>query len=85
MPAVLLLPLLPCLVVAPLAVLAFGVVMPLWLVAMLLVGGAWLVVAPLELGVRAVGGRWATPLRRGVERTLHRLTHPTMPERWRRR
>jgi hypothetical protein len=85
MPFVILLPILPCLFVVPLAVLAIGVVMPLWLVSMLLVGTAWVVVVPLEVAVRGLGGRWATPMRRGVERGLFLLTHPSIPERWRKR
>lgn len=82
---VVLLPILPCLLVLPLAILFIGVVLPLWIVSFVVMGTLWIVVAPLEMIVRALGGAWFTPLRAGIERTLFQLSHPRIPDRWRRR
>lgn len=80
-----LLPVLPCVALAPFAILIIGVAMPLWILALLLTGVAWCVVVPLEALVRLTGGGWLSPARRAIERAWHVLTHPRIPDRWRQR
>jgi len=80
-----LLPVLPCVALAPFAILVIGVAMPLWLLALLLTGAAWCLVAPLEALLRLTGRHWLSPARRAIERTWHTLTNPRLPDRWRRR
>lgn len=82
---VVLLPILPCLLVAPLAIIFIGVVLPLWIVSLLVVGAIWTIVLPLDLLVGALGGSFLRPIRTALERVLFQLTHPKVPERWRRR
>lgn len=82
---VVLLPILPCLLAAPIVVIFVGIVLPLWFAALLLSGGAWLLVAPLEFLVRLAGGGWLQSSRTAIERALHHLTHPTIPARFRKR
>lgn len=82
---VVLLPILPCLLAAPIVIFVVGIVMPLWIAALLLTGAAWLVVAPLEFLVRLAGGGWLRSARAAIERGLHHLTHPTIPARFRKR
>ena len=75
----------PCLIVAPVALVAIAVVVPLWLVALLLTGAAWSVISALDVVARLVGVRALGPPRAALARLLHVLTHPKFPERWRRR
>ncbi len=82
---VVLLPILPCLLVAPLAIIFIGVVLPLWIVSLLVVGAVWTVVLPLDLLIGAVGGTFLKPVRAALERALFVLTRPKIPERWRRK
>jgi uncharacterized membrane protein len=82
---VVLLPILPCLLVLPLAVIFIGVVLPLWIVSFVVMGTLWIVVVPLDGIVRAVGGAWTSRARARIERILYQLSHPKVPDRWRRR
>lgn len=74
----------PCLVVAPVALVAIAVVVPLWLVALLLTGAAWGVVAAADTVARLAGVQMLGPPRARLARAWHVLTHPKFPERWRR-
>ena len=82
---VVLLSILPCLLLAPVVIIGVGVVLPLWIVSVVLAGAAWLVVTPLDLAFRAAGSELMASPRKALERALYWLTHPTIPERWRRR
>ena len=75
------LPVLPCVIFAPVVLVAIGVIAPLWIAALVLTGAAWCVEAPLDLLLRAVGSSWTQPLRSALERALHLLTHPKIPRR----
>lgn len=81
---VVLLPILPCLLVAPLAIVFIGVVLPLWIASLLIVGAIWTVVLPLDLLLGALGASVLKPVRATLERALFALTHPKIPERFRR-
>lgn len=74
----------PCLVVAPVALVAVAVAVPLWLVALLLTGAAWAVVASADVVARLAGVEALVRPRAALARALHVLTHPTFPARWRR-
>jgi hypothetical protein len=82
---VVLVPIIPCLVLIPAVIIGVGVILPLWTVSMVLFSVSWCIVTPLEMAVRAAGSDRLTPARRAIERALHWLTHPTIPERWRKK
>ena len=75
------LPVLPCVIFAPVVLVAIGVVAPLWIAALVLTATAWLVVAPIDILLRALGSSGMRPLRSTLERALHVLTHPKIPRR----
>jgi hypothetical protein len=80
-----LLPVLPCLILAPLAIIAIGVVLPLWIAAMALLLVAYIVVRPIEWVLAKAGVAALTPVRAWIGRMIHLLTHPTVPESVKRR
>lgn len=80
-----LLPVLPCLILAPVVIVGLGVVLPLWIGALALFALTFVVVWPLDRLLRLVGVGWLSPSRAWLARALHWLTHPTLPERWRKR
>lgn len=82
---VVLVPIIPCLLLAPVIIIGVGIVLPLWIVSMVLLGVSWCVVTPLDLALRAAGSDRLAPPRKAVERALYWLTHPTIPERWRKK
>ncbi|MEP7383297.1 MAG: hypothetical protein ABI910_16525 [Gemmatimonadota bacterium] len=59
--------------------------LPLWIVSFVVVGALWSVIVPLDVLLKAVGGSWLSPARAKLERALFVLTHPKIPDRWRRR
>lgn len=78
-------PIIPCLILIPAVIIGVGVVLPLWTVSMVVLSVSWCIVAPLEMAARAAGSEVLTPARRAIQRALHWLTHPTFPERWRKK
>lgn len=80
-----LLPILPCLILAPLAIIAIGVVLPLWIAAMALLLALYIIVRPIEWLLVAMGVAALTPARAWIGRMIHLLTHPTVPESVKRR
>lgn len=82
---VVLVPIIPCLVLVPAVIIGVGVILPLWTVSMVLLSISWCIVTPLQLAARAAGSEALTPARQAIERALYWLTHPTIPERWRKK
>lgn len=80
-----LLPVLPCLILVPLAVLVLGVGLPLWIAALVVFGVTFVLVWPLDRLLLLAGVGWLTPMRVWLAKALHWLTHPTLPARWRKR
>lgn len=78
-----LLPILPCLIGLPVAAFGLGVVLPLWLVSLTLTGIAWCIVALLDVVLRAAGSDALAGPRAAIERAMHALTHPRLPDRFR--
>lgn len=74
----------PCIVVAPVALVAIAVVVPLWIVALLLTGVVRLIVSALDAVAQRAGIRALGPPRAALARWWHVLANPKFPERWRR-
>lgn len=74
----------PCIVVAPVALVAIAVVVPLWIGALLLTGVIRVFVAALDAAAQRVGIRALGPPRAALARWWHVLANPKFPERWRR-
>lgn len=73
----------PCIVVAPVALVAIAVVVPLWIGALLLTGVIRILVSALDAVAQRAGIRALGPPRAALARWWHVLANPKFPERWR--